>query len=84
MFFCLLEMIFILCVYFACMCVCVPHRFLMPIEVEVELGCWELNASPLEEQAARVLQPSCVFLDHSLPCSLSQGLTDFEIICWLG
>lgn len=69
---------------FACMYVYVPHRFLMPMELEVELGCWELNLGPLEEQAARVPQPSCVFLDHFLPYSLSQGLTDFEIICWLG
>lgn len=54
------------------------------MEVEVELGCWELNLGPLEEQAARVPQPSCVYLDHSLPYSLSQGLIDFQIICWLG
>lgn len=42
----------------------------MPMEVEVELGCWELNLGPLEEQAARVPQPSCVFLDHSLDLTL--------------
>lgn len=70
MFFCHLEIIFILCVYFACIYVYVPHRFLMPMEVEVELGCWELNLGPLEEQAARVPQPSCVFLDHSLDLTL--------------
>lgn len=52
----------------------------MPMKLEVQLGCWESNLSPLEDQAANVLQPSCVFLDHSLPYVLRQYHTDLGVI----